>query len=90
MPFYDQVLGLIEHGGPGVLGAICMMLIIGLWLLYTGRVHTDKEFDREVERGDKAMALATSATENTGRQQDQIESLAESVGRLTEQLGRRG
>jgi hypothetical protein len=89
MPTLQDLVQFFQHAGADVAGTMAAFFAFILITSFRGYWHTDREFQREVDRGDAALAIATQATENTKKQQDQIESLTDVVEHLTEQLGRR-
>lgn len=63
------------------LGISGLLLFTGIWGLYTGRVHTDKEFDAVVQSNrDLQQQLKDIATEKNARL-DRLETILENTPR---------
>ncbi len=89
MPSYSDISYFIQHAGPGAAAALAFVFVLIILADFRGYWHTDREFQREVKRGDDGWSLAKEAVDNTKAQQDQIEKLTDVVEKLTDQLGQR-
>ena len=88
MPSFGDIVSLFQHMGTGAVVAAASFLAALLGAIWRGMLHTDREFQREVDRGDKWEKIATDAVDTTKDQQRSLDNLTGIVEKLTDQLGR--